>query len=305
MKIVVAVTDFEWFQILSQHPELNEVNHWAPSGKNDFRALEAGEWFLFKLKKEFGGKIVGGGIFAHSKIVPWNIAWETFEEANGANSLEEFQQRIASLGSEPQGEQSERRIGCRTLTDPFFLDESNWIDAPQNWSDRIVQFKTYDTNDSEGFKLWQEVLNRRDHLVGHPIVETHERFGEPHLVTPRLGQGSFRFLVRDAYQDRCAITGVSVVHALEAAHIRPYHKNGQHEVGNGLLLRRDIHRLFDLGYLTVTPSYKIKVSPSIRQESGTEDYSTLNGRLLSMPKKVNHHPNPEMLAWHNDKVYKG
>jgi len=54
--------------------------------------------------------------------------------------------------------------------------------------------------------------------------------------------------------------------ALEAAHIRPFAKEGPHEVRNGLLLRADLHRLFEQGYLTVTPEYTLDVSDRLRYD---------------------------------------
>ena len=70
---------------------------------------------------------------------------------------------------------------------------------------------------------------------------------------PRLGQGAFRVLVTDAYRRRCTISNERTLPVLEAAHIRPYADNGPHQLSNGLLLRSDLHRLFDLGYFTVDP----------------------------------------------------
>lgn len=73
------------------------------------------------------------------------------------------------------------------------------------------------------------------------------RFAEPHLIRPRLGQGAFRLAVTDAYNRECAITGGRVLPALDAAHIQSYSSGGEHAVSNGLLLRRDIHSVFDAG----------------------------------------------------------
>ena len=77
-------------------------------------------------------------------------------------------------------------------------------------------------------RLWEAVntaLSLRDTASltdtspnSHPIP----RYGEPTLVTPRLGQGAFRVLVTDVYHRRCAITGGKTLPALDAAHIRPY-----------------------------------------------------------------------------------
>jgi putative restriction endonuclease len=93
-------------------------------------------------------------------------------------------------------------------------------------------------------------LNRPNFLG---MAEAQARFGEPQLIQPRLGQGAFRVLVTDVYNRRCAVTHERTLPALEAAHIRPYGDGGEHEARNGLLLRRDIHSLFDAGYVTSRP----------------------------------------------------
>ena len=77
--------------------------------------------------------------------------------------------------------------------------------------------------------------------------DPENRYGEPTLVLPRLGQGSFRIMVADAYERRCAITHEKTLPALEAAHIKPFSASGPHHMGNGILLRSDIHKLFDSG----------------------------------------------------------
>jgi putative restriction endonuclease len=85
-------------------------------------------------------------------------------------------------------------------------------------------------------------------------------------VQPRLGQGAFRLLVTDAYQRRCAVTGERTLPVLDAAHTRPYAELGPHRLENGILLRKDLHALFDAGRVTVTPSLELRVSRRIREE---------------------------------------
>src|SRR5438445_11812124 len=92
LRLVVAVTDRDWFDHLRAKGPLLEVNFWAP-GAAPFRALEAGELFLFKLHAPFNF-IVGGGFFAYANTVPCSLAWEAFHEANGAASLADMRQRI-------------------------------------------------------------------------------------------------------------------------------------------------------------------------------------------------------------------
>ena len=303
INLVVAVTDYDWFRTLSQLPDLSEANFWAPSPKN-FRALQAGELFLFKLHAPHR-MIVGGGIFAYSNILPWSLAWEAFGKANGALTAEEMRRRIAKYRVSDPRDRSDFEIGCRILTQPFFLDESDWIEPPRSWASNIVTFKSYNTSDDEGLELWQAIQDRSSRQTG-VIAESRARYGEPHLVEPRLGQGGFRVMVTDAYHRRCAVTRERTLPALDAAHIRPYDTGGVHEASNGLLLRRDIHRLFDTGYVTVAPSFHFEVSRSIRDEfENGRDYYALHGTQIQLPSQLDKRPERGALTWHNENVFRG
>ena len=158
INLVVAVTDGDWFQTLSDLPELSEVNFWVPSTWN-FRALQPGGLFLFKLHAPYN-VIVGGGIFAYATTLPLSLAWEAFGEANGSRSLGELRMNIAKRRRVNANDQSDFQIGCRILTQPFFFDEPDWIDQPGDWSPNIVSFKTYNTGDVAGRALWEAVQDR-------------------------------------------------------------------------------------------------------------------------------------------------
>jgi|SRR5580704_1258558 hypothetical protein len=93
VKLVVALTDPEWFQYLRGKSALDEVNFWAPSPRS-FRALTAGEFFLFRLHAPYR-TIVGGGIFARAEALPCWLAWDAFQEANGAGSLARHRAYVA------------------------------------------------------------------------------------------------------------------------------------------------------------------------------------------------------------------
>jgi putative restriction endonuclease len=73
--------------------------------------------------------------------------------------------------------------------------------------------------------------------------------GDPRLAPHRLGQQSFKAVVLDAYHRRCAISGTHIPPVLQAAHIWPVKNGGENRLANGLLLRSDVHTLFDRGYL--------------------------------------------------------
>jgi putative restriction endonuclease len=306
--MIVAVTDGDWFNQLRQSPDLAEVNFWSPSDSN-FRALQPGELFLFKLHSP-NNFIVGGGVFAHANSMPCSLAWEAFGLANGAQSLSEMRTRIARYRRARPDEKEDFVIGCRVLTQPFFLHESRWVDVPEDFSKNIVKFKTYDTDQHEGRRLWdavQDPLNER--VGGRPpgIGEPQQaRYGEPTLVHPRLGQGAFRILVTDRYRRRCAISGERTLPALDAAHIRPFAEGGSHEASNGILMRRDIHSLFDLGYVTITPKLEFEVSKRIREEyENGRHYYALHGASVSVPEVADCRPDVAALSWHNDHRFKG
>jgi putative restriction endonuclease len=134
-----------------------------------------------------------------------------------------------------------------------------------------------------------------------------ERYGSEVLTHMRLGQGAFRVLITDAYERRCAISGERTLPVLEAAHIIPYENSGPHLVSNGMLLRSDIHKLFDKGYLTVTKQYKIEVSKRIKEEfeNGMDYYKYHGSNLIVLPKKKIDQPSIQFINWHNTNVYKG
>jgi putative restriction endonuclease len=72
-----------------------------------------------------------------------------------------------------------------------------------------------------------------------------------------------------------------------------------------MLLREDIHTLFDLGYLTVTPEYRVEVSKKIKEEfeNGIEYYS-MQGKEIRLPDIKQFRPSQEMLTWHNEKIFR-
>jgi putative restriction endonuclease len=308
IRLIVAVTDDEWVDQLRQQPNLSEVNFWSPSDSS-FRALQPGELFLFKLHSP-NNFIVGGGVFAHANSMPCSLAWEVFKEANGARSLTEMKARIAKYRKIKTDDRNDFVIGCRILTQPFFFERARWVSVPENFSRNIVKFKGYSTSAAEGRRLWEVV---QDALAGSAVRQSpgidespQARYGEPVLVRPRLGQGAFRFLVTDNYQRRCAISGERTLPALDAAHIRPFADGGLHEISNGILMRRDIHSLFDLGYVTISTDMKFEVSGKIREEyENGRHYYALQGKSVQLPDNLIHRPNRSALSWHNQNRFKG
>lgn len=307
VRLVVAVTDRDWFDHLRQLPNLTEINFWSPSPR-PFQALQEGELFLFKLHAPFN-VIVGGGVFALANNMPLALAWEAFGEANGARNLDEMRTRILRY-RRIEDQKAPIDIGCRILTQPFFLAESRWFAPPTSWSPNIVSFRGYSTDDPEGLALWDKIMELRDPITissaADELKEPYARYGEPTIMRPRLGQGAFRLLVTDLYGRRCAITRERTLPALEAAHIRPYADGGEHIGRNGILFRRDIHSLFDAGYVTVTKDYRFEVSKRIKEEfENGRDYYALNGKGVTLPERADLRPDVGALDWHNRERFLG
>lgn len=307
MKFWVGITDHEWYRFLAgQKPD--EVNFWQPSAGRAPVRLTPGAPFLFKLHAKQGGRIVGGGFFATYDVFPVRFAWEAFGEKNGAATLSEMVTRVAQYRREPVDADT-HQIGCFVLVQPFFFPEPDWIAAPTEWAANIVQGRSYDTKSGSGRELWDQVQGAvaRQALEGDEsrFVEGPARYGSPTIVRPRLGQGGFRVAVAQAYERKCAVTGERTLPALEAAHVKPYSQSGPHEVESGLLLRKDLHALFDRGYLTVTPELRVRVSPRIREEfENGRDYYALDARPIRLPSRTYSPPEREFLEWHGAMVFK-
>lgn len=114
-------------------------------------------------------------------------------------------------------------------------------------------------------------------------------------IVQRQGQATFRSALIEAYGGRCAITGCDVLEALEAAHIYPYQGVATNDVSNGLLLRSDLHTLFDLRLMTVDPdTMTVVVAGRLRSSA----YGVHHGKQIELPATQGDRPSSPALAWH-------
>lgn len=298
MKGYVAPTDLAWFDFLSQQPDVDEVNFWRPSGAG-FKALRIGEPFFFKLKAPRNA-IGGFGFYARTDRLPLWLAWEAFGVANGVPDQSSLLTRVNANRGTPATLTTE--IGCISLVGVRFFRPEESVAVPGDWQGPIVAGKGYQLETGEGQRMWRECLERSGVAQ---VVEEGQRFGTPRLLAPRLGQGSFRLAVYEAYDRACAVTGEHSLPVLEAAHIKPYSIGGRHDVSNGLPLRRDLHRLFDLGSVSFRPDLTLMVSDALRIEyDNGKAYYEMAGRPLRIPARSDQQPDKEHLAWHRETVYR-
>jgi putative restriction endonuclease len=189
--------------------------------------------------------------------------------------------------------------------------------SPENWAKSIVQGKSYSTDDPIGKRTWDQVqLLLERYLPANPVDAAksqlileesgQSRYGKEILTKVRLGQGAFRILITDAYSRKCSISGEKTLPVLEAAHIKPYAESGPHFISNGLLLRSDLHKLFDTGYMTITVEHKVEVSKKIKEEfeNGKEYYKYHGSPLFTLPGRPMDKPEVTYLDWHNTNRFK-
>ncbi|MFL5953695.1 MAG: HNH endonuclease [Gaiellaceae bacterium] len=307
MRGFIGHTDAGWWRHLTTSPELSEVNFWRPGGRT-FAALNPGEPFFFRLKSPVN-KIGGFGLFARYAALPVWRAWEVFGLANGVRDEPELVERLERLARRRVSRTSV--IGCIAVTDCTFFQADSLIDVPGTFNPQNLSGSVVDLEQPEGRRLWAACLDRAVAVTpaNAPAADwlqdaaSRQRFGRAQIVTPRLGQGSFRLAVLDVY-GRCAVTGEHSLPALEAAHIRPFGQGGTHDLRNGLPFRRDLHRLFDLGYVSVKPTGEFIVSPRLNTEfANGHTYYALAGQKLREPKTLDAAPDPELLAWHSETIF--
>lgn len=307
MNAYVAVTDRDWFDFLSRQSGIDEVNFWQPrSWGGEFGVMRRGEPLLFKLKAPVNA-IAGGGFFEYYAELPMSLAWDAFGVKNGAASLQAVRERIVRLRRSATDWYEDFTIGCIVLVEPFFLPEELWIPQPADFSPQIVRGRRYDLTTGSGAVLWREVVQRLEAAPGiTQQPELRGGYAQPSLVRRRIGQGTFRVAVTQAYKRQCAITRERALPALEAAHIRPFAENTEHYVRHGVLLRSDVHRLFDKGYITITPELRVEASQRMKDDFNDGDnYIRLHGGSIWVPDRPELQPDPEVLAWHNENVYRG
>lgn len=306
----VGVTDHRWAEYLQARPTPEDVNFWKPGASVGFAALKPGEPFLFKTKYP-EPEIIGGGYFEGFVQLRISEAWSFFGEGNGVPDAATLAERIAYYRHETLEPGYDPTIGCIMLGGVTWFGEQS-LPAPESWAKNIVSGRGYYEGDEPVIDLAVKQLGTHLEALTRNVIESRIRsvpgdvFGSPRLVTPRLGQGAFRALVLDAYESRCAITGHKIRPTLQAAHIRPVTAGGEHRLDNGLLLRSDVHTLFDRGYLTVDTDYRLHVSSRLRSEFGNGDEfyeRSARGQLITLPERVQDWPSTDFLEWHGDEVF--
>lgn len=293
MRAGVGVTDAQWAAFLRDRPHLREANFWVPNPRPTWRVADQGSAWLFKTRWP-ANQIVGAGFVSGYARLRVSEAWEFFGEGNGVASEAAL---LTAIQRYRKDRDPDPLIGCVLLRDLVFARPGQELPGPADFAKNIVQWKSYDFSGS----VVEEALTT---LLTQAGVVERPMFGESRLMVPRAGQQAFQSLVLDAYGRRCAVTGDKIRPVLQAAHIRAVAAGGQNRVDNGLLLRSDVHTLFDRGYLGVDQHYRLQVSPRLRAQFGNgEEFYSRAGEEIATPRRRIDWPARDAVSWHMDTVF--
>ena len=127
------------------------------------------------------------------------------------------------------------------------------------------------------------------------------------IIRARVNQGFFRAAVLAAYEGRCCITAIALPQLLSASHIVPWAIDVKNRTNprNGLCLNALHDRAFDSGLLTITPDFKIRLSPKLKTKNvdiGIRDLLVrYEDTAISLPKRFA--PDKEFLRYHNESIF--
>ena len=286
------------------------------SSRVPLKRLDPGAPVFLRLKKGRDA-IAGYGFHATHVVLSLRDAWATFELRNGDPDELRFLQRIGHYRRlDLVNDRTAPRdpLGCTILRDVRFWSESRWIPwgTSESWKSQAVRGGT-ERDPVRASRLMSEIsfdhADLPEDLDPDPfeIEDVDERRFVLAQQVQREGQGTFQARLLRAYGGRCAVTGEHTEIVLDAAHIQPYLGPRSNHLQNGLLLTKELHALFDAGYLSVTPDHEVRISPRLYREWGNgHRYRPIDGtRLQVLPMAVAEKPSVEALDWHIRKRFLG
>lgn len=279
----------------------SRLTHWY---SRQYKRLHPGD-IVWLITMEEGrlytiGAIEIGGVYSPEELIAAESAWEGDEGCYGIfadrdraclsaqTDLTELAPRLRFVSTNrdrlPDEFRPEHFQTMRRLTDESAaLIEAAWrqeaalrgLLEDEHQSDAELELETVAAGETDGMDADRVTVLR--------------------AIVQRRGQAEFREDLLLAYDDRCAMSDCSEVAVLEAAHIEPFAHGGSFEVTNGLLLRADLHTLFDLFLISVDPaSLTNQIADAITDPS----YRALHGRSLRVPDSSTEKPDQIALSEH-------
>lgn len=286
----ISPTDNHWFNFLKGSGLNSNVNFWTPTPWN-LKKLNPGDRLYFMLKSPIR-KIGGFGEFREYKNLTSTQAWNEFGYRNGRNSRQEFIDSIqgyidknsSKFGGAPINIDT-YEIGCIVLENCEFWENDLFLepkDQSIDFATQVVTIKYFAQEDP--FKEAQPILERFD-LVDLP------RKDKQRFTNTREGQSAFKGKILKVYNNTCCVSGETIAELLEAAHIQEYRNKKSNHIQNGLLLRVDLHRLYDNQLLYIDSDYTIHISNLV----ASPIYRQFHGLKITVPSIVNYRPSNQAL----------
>ena len=313
----IALTDKNWFDHLKSRADadqvVDEANFWSPKAKRPPARMDPGQPVFLRLKAPHYA-IAGVGFYTAFHLLAMEEAWQLFQWRNGDDTRADFYTRIRSYrGSELPEALASSQLGCMVLRAVQLWDESRWIPWGVN--------EGFATNIVRGMGVHDPVQAARlmSHIGAGARIRSGEfadrfqlveadgrRWRDQSSQAVREGQGGFRLRLLNAYGNQCAITGEHTVPVLDAAHIQPYLGPASNHVQNGVLLTKEFHALFDLGYVTITPERTVRVSSHLKSDfANGRRYYPYDGKVLAkLPEDAQLQPSADALHWHMTNVFR-
>lgn len=309
-KFYVGITDFDWLSFLSAEKKGldSSINFWTP-GTTNFKALNEGDYFLFKLHNKKNsiehGEIVGGGIFDSFQVMTIEDAWNKFGYGNGCHSISEMREKINSI-KKKNNISSNSLIGCIVLKNYFFLEKKDWLKSPKDWANSIVKGKTYDDTTKEGKEIIDSIRFKTTQIQSINIIEEIckdmpiEGKVREAYIKARVNQGVFKDRLMKK-GSKCCLCNTHNPSLLIASHIKPWSKSDNYEKldpYNGFLMCPNHDALFDKGYISFEDDGKIMISEQL--DNTDRIYTNVNDKMKINIEKEN----TIYLKYHRENIFK-
>lgn len=270
-----------------------EIVLWRLAGRYLISRIRPGDLIAFSV----GGVIVGVAVYSYSLSLGYADAWKEFGPGLGVKTIDGLEQ-LVDCKRRQAGADTPAIITCRVVTDFSRLDASflDLTDLPRAESGGRLSMAT---------DLGQQIVTRWQ-------AHQRQRIGleDASLVTPdpevrsrrseiRPGQRLFHDRAMTNYEGACIVSGETAAPALIAAHIHPFAISGNHDLTNALLLRSDLHPLFDQGYWTIGRDGRVRFSSKFQEDYPNSRYALIYGdRWLKALRVAPVGPSRDMLDWH-------
>ena len=191
-----------------------------------------------------------------------------------------------------------QRRGIRGAAKCSRLDREVWNEFYNNWDTQVFESEVL-------LAKMENTSIEKNHPIIFPELPLKGEEREQ-IIRARVNQSFFRRAVLASYNYTCCITGICYPDMLVAGHIRPWSTDEGNRMNprNGLALNALHDRAFELGYITILPDYKIKVSTSLKKEDAVNlnYFWKYDGQKIQMPARFL--PDRELLRYHNEERFR-